>query len=215
MNRLYYSIELSGEPFWLLPLKAAYRPARRQLLVADLHLGKASHFRKQGIPIPAESQLKDFDKLDHLIKTWEPAEVLLLGDLFHSVYNREWLLFRSFLKEHASVKFILIEGNHDVLKKSDYEMPNLQKLPILREERFVFAHHPFEEKNCIVICGHVHPGLQLSGIARQSVKLPCFCFNGAQLILPAFGELTGMYILDKKEEEDYYVIVNNQQIVKV
>jgi uncharacterized protein len=39
----------------LLPGRAAWMPATRTLLVADLHLGKAATFRHAGIPVPEGS----------------------------------------------------------------------------------------------------------------------------------------------------------------
>ncbi len=90
----YAVIQLAGEDFYLLPQKAVYRPALRQLILSDLHLGKTSHFRKQGIALPVNSYQKDFEKLNSLVHRWKPNSVLFLGDLFHSTYNREWLIFK-------------------------------------------------------------------------------------------------------------------------
>ncbi|MEE7547733.1 hypothetical protein HF319_12415, partial [Xanthomonas sp. Kuri4-1] len=44
---------LAGETVELLGDRALYRPARRALLIADLHLGKADVFRRAGIGLPA------------------------------------------------------------------------------------------------------------------------------------------------------------------
>ena len=49
-------IELEGEKIALLPERALYWPAQHTLIVADLHWGKAGHFRKNGIAIPAQAQ---------------------------------------------------------------------------------------------------------------------------------------------------------------
>ena len=47
-----YKIELFGEKLDLLPQKAIYYPQHKTLLAADLHLGKAGHFRNAGIAVP-------------------------------------------------------------------------------------------------------------------------------------------------------------------
>jgi len=208
----YIEILLSGEPFYLLPHKALYRPLQRQLILSDVHLGKATHFRKMGIAMPAQSHLKDLDLLHYLLNRWQPQSVLILGDLFHSRYNREWLWFKSLLMQYPQVSFILVQGNHDVLHDSAYELPNLMKLDVLEEERFIFSHHPLPDPVQLNLCGHVHPGIRLSGSARQSISLPCFYHSQTHFILPAFGNLTGLYLLDREEGSSCYLVMQNSVV---
>lgn len=210
MSRNEQVIELAGEPFHLLPQKAVYRPAKKQLIVSDVHLGKATHFRRMGIAMPGASHLKDLDALDHLLRTYRPATVLLLGDLFHSDYNREWLWFRSLLLEFSFVQFILVEGNHDILPAETYALPNLSRVTVLEEEHFIFSHHPLKHAPKLNICGHLHPGIRISGIARQSMKLPCFFLNETHFILPAFGNLTGLFLLEREESAQYFIVAENR-----
>lgn len=199
-------IVLAGEVFFLLPEKALFRPSRNQLVLSDVHLGKATHFRKHGIPMPDHSHLKDMDKLRFLINTWNPSSVLILGDLFHSDYNTEWLAFKSLLMEYSAVQFILTEGNHDILSNEIYTIENLLKVKMLTEDHLIFSHHPLNNLNKINVCGHVHPGIRITGLAKQSIKLPCFYFNGVHFILPAFGELTGLLLLEWEATSDYYLV---------
>jgi DNA ligase-associated metallophosphoesterase len=212
MNKVFYQINLAGDDFYLLPQKAIYRPSSKQLILTDIHLGKATHFRKQGIAIPLQSHLKDIDKLHFLINVWQPLTVLILGDIFHSDYNKEWLWFKSLLLHYPQIQFILIEGNHDILSNESYESQNLMKAEFLVEENFIFSHHPLVQKDKINFCGHIHPGIKLFGEAKQSVKLPCFYFNDSQFILPAFGELTGLYLLEKEESAKYYLVVKDKVV---
>jgi DNA ligase-associated metallophosphoesterase len=209
MKKPYEEIQLAEETFYLLPQKAMYRPLKRQLILSDIHLGKASHFRKQGIAMPLQSHLKDIDMLHFLLSTWEPLSLLILGDLFHSSYNKEWLWFKALLMEHPRVQFILVEGNHDILNNELYTQPNLLKVKTLEEEKLIFSHHQLEEYRKLNISGHVHPGIQLHGLAKQSMKLPCFYHNGKHFILPAFGSLTGLCFLEREDASDYYLIVNS------
>ena len=44
-------VELASERLELLGERAVWWPARRTMLLADAHLGKAGHFRKAGIPV--------------------------------------------------------------------------------------------------------------------------------------------------------------------
>lgn len=212
MNLNHLDIELGGERMWLLPQKAIYRPAVRQLMLSDVHLGKTSHFRKQGIALPAHSYVKDVDKLHFLLTQLEPHRVLILGDLFHSDYNREWLWLKSLLRSYPHIQFVLVEGNHDILSDGAYQVENLTKLPFLEEEHFIFSHHPLPDPAKLNFCGHVHPGFLLQGMARQSVKLPCFYHHGNHFILPAYGDLTGLYLMEKETTTCVYLVAENRVI---
>lgn len=209
-----YILQLAGEEFYLLPQKAVYRPLRNQLIVADVHLGKASHFRKHGIAMPGQSHLKDLDTLDYLLRRYRPETFVVLGDLFHSEYNREWLWFRSLVLGFPGVQFILVEGNHDILSAATYELPNLLRTDVLEENKLLFSHHPLNDPAMLNICAHVHPGLRITGVARQSVKLPCFYIDERHFILPAFGNLTGLFLLEQREDAQYFV-VGNSRVIKL
>jgi metallophosphoesterase superfamily enzyme len=71
----------------------------------------------------------------------------------------------------------------------------------IEDEHFIYSHAPLTEvpEGKMNITGHIHPGIVLTGIGRQSIKLPCFYMTGSLFILPAFGMLTGLYTMDKKE----------------
>lgn len=201
-------IRLCETDFILLAEKALWRPDTKQLIIADVHLGKASHFRKAGISIPADSVLEDLRKLDHLMKTRQPEEVILLGDLFHSSYNKEWHLFEAFLESFSAIKFILVKGNHDILKAHRYELPNFEVIDNWEDDCFIYSHEPMVHATKFVLSGHVHPGITLSGRGKQHLSLPCFHLSENQFVLPAFGKLTGLYILDKNEHDQYFLVYN-------
>ncbi len=116
---------LRGQTLWLLPQKAIFWEEQEILILADLHLGKAAHFRKAGIPIPSAIHHHDLNTLRQLISHFHPAQILILGDLFHSVYNKEWLDFENFLLDLSAYSFSLVKGNHDILPDAAYQISNL------------------------------------------------------------------------------------------
>jgi uncharacterized protein len=203
-------IQLANETFILLPQKAMFRPALAQLILSDVHLGKTTHFRKSGIPLPQTAYLKDIDKLHFLLNRWRPKSVLLLGDLFHSDYNKEWLWFKSFLLEYPVVDFFLVEGNHDILDNAYYSAANLLKAELIEDDSFIFSHQPLNNPQKLNICGHIHPGVQIGGFAKQYEKLSCFYHKRNHFILPAFGYLTGLHILEKEEGCNYYLVTESR-----
>jgi len=214
MKSEHAEIILNDEIFYLLPQKAMYRVAKNQLILSDIHLGKTTHFRKQGIALPVITISRDIEVLHYLLNTWQPTSVLILGDLFHSDYNKEWIWFKSFVLQYPQVQFFLVEGNHDILDNASYSLPNLFKMPYIEESNFIFTHKPLSATTKVNFCGHIHPGIRIEGMAKQSIKLPCFYFNGANFILPAFGYLTGLYLLNREEEASYY-LVTKERVLKL
>ena len=207
-------VKIKGETWQLLPEKVVYWEKENTLILTDLHLGKAGHFRKAGIPIPSGVHHADLDCLSQLINQYQVNRVLMLGDLFHSELNREWLDFCEFLDLHRQIDFLLVKGNHDILPKEAYHEPNLQVYDhTLIISPFVFLHHPPEEKNTrslYPVSGHIHPGYKVKIKAGQSIKLPCFFIGVEQAILPAFGKFTGCVALRKQKKDRVYAIFSDR-----
>ncbi|HAA12870.1 MAG TPA: metallophosphoesterase [Cytophagales bacterium] len=187
-----HSFHWLGQTLTLLPDRAIYWEEASALLLADLHLGKAGHFRKAGIPIPAQVHWEDLGRLSLLIEAWRPAQIILLGDLFHSDLNEEWAFFERWLEQYTSIRFILVKGNHDILPSSIYELSNLElKLAPFGMPPFSLTHEPTADDNGYNIAGHIHPAVRLRGAGRQYMTVPCFHFGQKGAVLPAFGQFTG------------------------
>jgi len=148
---------IENETFLLLPYKALIWEERKTLILADLHLGKITHFRKRGIPVPQDGERDNFERFSYLILNHEVDTVLILGDLFHSDYNAQWDNFLGFLDAFSDIEFKLVMGNHDILDANKYIAKNLT---VYQENLvippFNFTHHP-EESVLYNICGHIHP----------------------------------------------------------
>lgn len=208
-------IELGTTVYNMLPEKALYQPDEQILIIADLHLGKASHFRKAGIQLPSVSAVKDYQRLQYLMEKYEPRKVYFLGDLFHSDHNNEWQLFEHFIHTHPKIKFTLIKGNHDVLDRGLYIQLGITIIDqFLTERNIIYSHEPLlhvpEMKHNIA--GHMHPGVLMRGAGRQAVKLPCFYLKADLLLLPAFGSLTGLYTMHHDEDSEIYAIAGDNVI---
>jgi DNA ligase-associated metallophosphoesterase len=197
---------LEGETLHLLPEKAVFWEEKEMLIVADVHLGKAAHFRKAGIPVPAAVHWQDLKVLSSLLSGFQPAKVLLLGDLFHSALNNEWWDFEYLLAQYPAVQFILVKGNHDMLPEAAYRLPNLEvHAEVLTIVPFVFSHIPPEKDKSqegYYISGHIHPGVRVIG-----EKLPCFYFSPEGALLPAFGRFTGFVSIKVRKRDRIFVIL--------
>ncbi len=204
---------LQGQNLLLHPLAAAFWEETSILLLADLHLGKVSHFRKNGSAVPDAAASANLDRLIFLLIEFMPRRVLFLGDLFHSVYNPEWEAFEALLARFPETRFDLVQGNHDILPVDYFQRANIHLHPeVLEVEPFIFSHEPLQRINTqqYNIGGHIHPGIRLKGPGKQYLKLPCFYFGTQQGLLPAFGVFTGLGEIRPKEKDRVYVIAGDK-----
>ncbi len=202
-----------GQTFILCPEKVIFWKEKQMLILADVHLGKAGHFRKSGIPVSDLIHSKDILIIEKLINAFKPEAVIFLGDLFHSDHNQGWEIFRRWMKTKAPLQFILVRGNHDVLMENDYRITNLELVDFLDIAPFHFTHHPQEEhEGDYNIAGHIHPAVRLRGKARQSLRVPVFYFGKNQALLPAFGQFTGTAKISIRKSDNIYAIAQNEVI---
>lgn len=196
----------------LNPLKAIYWIERSTLLISDLHLGKAGHFRKAGIPIPGDVHADDYQRLMTLYNHYKPKKILILGDLFHSDFNREWHDFIYLKKLMADTSIELVPGNHDILPENEYEDILLHPIRF-KVSPFIFSHKPLNTASFdgyYNICGHIHPSIKVKIGLRQSVRLNCFYFSSKTGILPAFGKFTGNYKMKIKVGDRVFAIAEHR-----
>lgn len=206
------TITLLEQTLVLHPLKAIYWVEEGTLLLADLHLGKAAHFRKAGIPVPQAVGDANSDRLIYLLLEFKPKKVIFLGDLFHSDHNPQWEEFKDLLSRFASTPFELVQGNHDILPLAYYQNAQLTvHLQPLIIGPFLLSHQPIDTSlsNLYNLAGHVHPCVWLQGKARQKMKLPCFYFAERNGLLPAFGAFTGTGRIQPKKGDRVYVIAED------
>lgn len=201
--------EFANQSFQLLPQKAIFWENEKTIILADLHLGKVGHFRKEGLAIPTKSIEKDYHVLSQLITDYKPIRMLILGDLFHSSYNNEWNIFAEFVSKNKAIKFDLVLGNHDILAAERYLSIGLNILgEACIHNQIIFTHIPMEKvpENYLNMSGHIHPGFCIEGAGRQSVTIPCFYEKNSNFVLPAFGHLTGLKGLNKTKTTQIFVI---------
>lgn len=199
----------------LLKEKAIWIDELKTLLIADLHFGKAAHFRKSGIPIPEPVHDADLVQLKKLQTHFSPIHTYFLGDLFHSDWNSQWEYFQEFLEQFPKTEFHLVKGNHDILSPLAYKQSVLKihNEPLILGN-LMLSHEPLENipTGFLNICGHIHPGVRLVGKARQSVRIPCYFLSQSRLILPAFGNFTGLALVKPKPGDKLWGITHEKII---
>lgn len=182
------------------------------LLLADLHLGKADHFSRSGIRLPSAIHDQDLQKLQSLLLTWTPKAVVLLGDVFHSRVAQEFDTFATLVQAFSQVHWTLIKGNHDVVDPVHYTRIGVEVVEHLMLKPFWLTHSPSPHAQAYNLAGHLHPGVSLSGKARQHIRIPCFYFGAREGILPAFGNFTGCISMPKRKGVRIFAVAGDQVI---
>ena len=203
-----------GYTMVLCPEKVIFLSDRKTLLMADVHLGKASHFRKAGLGIPLDIYKQDLRSLNDVIIKYQPEEIVIMGDLFHSTYNFEWEEFLDLLSVFKDINFILLKGNHDILLSKRYKANNLIVKEQMEMNNIILTHEPLNSvpEGRYNLYGHIHPAVRIKGRSKQSLRLPCFIFTEDSGILPAFGRFTGLATLKPNKSSEVYVVSENEVI---
>jgi len=182
------TIDFQGQRLVLDPSGGLWWPARRMLIVADLHLEKGSAFARRGHLLPPYDTAATLERLEALVARYLPQTVVSLGDGFHDRAGPRDLsapLVDRLAALVGSLGWIWITGNHDPvlpLALGGAAMPELA-LDGLR-----FRHDPAGLPG--EIAGHLHPKARLA-IPGFRGSRPCFVGDAERLILPAFGAYTG------------------------
>lgn len=203
-----HALKIYNQSFVMHCSGALFWEEKSMLLISDVHLGKVSHFRKFGAAVPQQAVQQNFNAMNTAIHSFKPTTIVFLGDLFHSSLNKEWELFEEWVQS-TSAKIILISGNHDIISPLKYEELGVLVIPQLQLDSFLLTHHPEERARFFNFCGHIHPAIRLSGLGRQSIKLPCFYKTEQQMILPAFGEFTGSHTLEPSEDCEIFALLGD------
>lgn len=194
MDIVTKSIKRKGETLVLTNRRAVYWESHNTLILSDLHIGKAAHFRKHGIPIPVDVLNSDLQRLESLIEFFNCTSLTIVGDLFHAGANGEIDMFKQWKNKFEVLTIDLIKGNHDRLSTNLYQDLGLNIYkPVKHLPPITFIHDKSpEETNKFCISGHTHPGVAIKLKGKQMVKLPCYQLSKDQLVLPAFSKFTGL-----------------------
>ena len=207
------SYKLLQQQLWLSAHRCVFWEESKALIVSDLHFGKTGHFRKAGIAVPQAVYKEDLQRLVHLLQYFQPRQLVVVGDLFHSHQNKELELFQRWRHDFPDLAIHLIKGNHDILHESWYRQCGIHvAADELQISCFRFRHDLDEvvpPDDAYFFSGHIHPGVRIKGTAKQSLSFPCFYFAKAFCVLPAFSRFTGIALVRPDYEENVFAIVND------
>jgi len=173
-----------------LPQGALYWHARRALLVADLHLEKASWFARLGQMLPPYDSMATLADLTAIRAATDAEEIWCLGDSFHDRHGCDRLpaKAREMLTElTGSTRWTWITGNHDPGIADHCGGAIVEEAEV---DGLLLRHEADPAEMRPELSGHFHPKLRVSHRGRM-LSRRCFVATDRKLILPAFGALTG------------------------
>ncbi len=180
----------AGQNFLATPDGALFWPSENALLVADLHLEKASWFARLGQFLPPYDSHATLVGLAQLVDTTGAAKIHCLGDSFHDAFGCDRLpaAARDLLTRLTSrLDWTWILGNHDP-GFADHCGGRLAEEEVVAG--ITLRHKAVRGDPAPEISGHFHPKYRVH-LRGRSVARRCFVASDTQRILPAFGALTG------------------------
>ncbi|MDY0960077.1 ligase-associated DNA damage response endonuclease PdeM [Sphingomonas sp. CFBP8993] len=179
-----------GHDFTALSDGALFWPARAALLVADLHLEKASWYAGKGQMLPPYDSLATLTELTDVVARTGAREVWCLGDSFHDAEGCDRLLPEAramLLRLTGATAWTWITGNHDPVMRDRCGGAVTDEALV---DGLVLRHEADPAETRPELSGHFHPKLRVR-VRGKLVARRCFVGTAHKLILPAFGALTG------------------------
>jgi DNA ligase-associated metallophosphoesterase len=185
----------AGEEWLLGADRWLFRPRDRALLLADLHLEKASFFARYGQMLPPYDSRATLERVALAIRETDARRVFCLGDNFHDDDGP------ARLEPHAAgmlaaltraVEWVWIVGNHDAHAEAAGGGALVDEVEV---GGVVLRHRAQRGETRPELSGHYHPRLRLE-VHGKRIARPCLVASSdetgsGRMILPAFGALTG------------------------
>jgi uncharacterized protein len=179
--------------------RALYWPAERALLVADLHLEKASWFAQRGQMLPPYDSRDTLERLADAVRITGARRVITLGDNFHDDAGALRLDAHCTGMLEAltrALDWVWITGNHDEALPRGFGGAILTELEV---GGITLRHEARAGETAPELSGHYHPKMRMT-VRNRHIARPCAVLarggggnvsGGERMILPAFGTLTG------------------------
>nr|WP_294847023.1 ligase-associated DNA damage response endonuclease PdeM [uncultured Sphingomonas sp.] len=180
----------ANHDFLASPDGALFWCAERALLVADLHLEKASWFAKTGQMLPPYDSIATLEAIARDVDRTGATRLYCLGDSFHDHHGSERLPAnaRSLLESlTARIDWVWIVGNHDSGHADQIGGRIVTEVGI---NGIALRHEAVRGDPGPEMSGHYHPKLRVR-LKGRHVSRRCFVMSTTKLILPAYGALTG------------------------
>jgi DNA ligase-associated metallophosphoesterase len=201
----------------LTPERAVHWPAESTLFIADVHVGKAAVFRARGLPVPRGTTSATLSRLSRVVARTGARKLVVLGDFLHARESHAegtMAALQAWRASHPELTCVIVQGNHDrhagALSAASGFL--VQHEPYV-SGALIGVHEPHEAERArqacapdtpLVLAGHVHPVFSLRD-RLDSLRLPCYAWRDGVMTLPAFGDFTGGYEVDRRTSRIFLV----------
>lgn len=184
-----------------------YNARENTIIVADLHLGYEGVLRSQGVMIPNYQKKIIKERLEKMIKKYEPDTIIVNGDFKHEFgknLRQEWREvgeMLEFLLQKSKV--ILIKGNHDNFLKTIASKFNVPVKMQMDMKGIIIAHGHVAVKGKKMILAHEHPSIHIRDKVGASLRLPCYMVSPSIIVMPAFSPLATGTDVPSADADEY------------
>jgi putative SbcD/Mre11-related phosphoesterase len=196
---------VSDTPSWLaFGERAAYLPEADAVVLADVHVGRDA---ASDVALPLGERVDLVKRLDALLDEFEPATVVVAGDLLHvhgtvpdGVRGTVDAIETAVRGADATLR--VVRGNHDSML--DSVGIDAEESVVLPDGTAVWHGHddpPVDAGRYVV--GHEHPAVEIEG-----TRHPCFLYGPRQhggsdvVVLPAFTRLAPGTLVNGLRRDD-------------
>lgn len=196
---------MSDTPSWVeFGERAAYLPAADAVVVADFHVGRDA---ASNVALPLGEHDDLVDRLDELLASFDPATVVIAGDLLHVHGDlpdgtRETVEAVQSSVSDADAALRVVRGNHDTMLDA-VGIDGEAAVELADGTAVCHGHEdpPVDADRYVV--GHEHPAVEIEG-----TRHPCFLHGPKQhdgadvLVLPAFTRLAAGTLVNGLRRDD-------------
>jgi DNA ligase-associated metallophosphoesterase len=180
----------ANQEMQLVQGRALFWARENALLVADLHLEKASFFAARGQMLPPYDSRETLERLALAIRETGARRVYALGDNFHDSAGEQRLEpYAAGMLDALTraTQWLWITGNHDAELTAAHGGDLAEELDV---GGLLLRHQAQAGEVQPELSGHFHPKLVVHARGRR-VSRPCAVASESRLILPAYGAFTG------------------------
>ncbi len=161
------------------------------LVLADCHIGRGP---SSNVELPVGDASDMVERVEELVATHEPNEVVVAGDLLHSfqmVPRTVEQVVESLVDaaRAAGARVVVTPGNHDTMLDSVWDGPTHREY---RVGNTVVCHgheKPAADADRYIV-GHDHPTITVEGTRRPCYLVGDGVYRGADVVMvPAFNKL--------------------------
>lgn len=208
------SFSFCGHVFEVAGGAALYWPAQRALLVADLHLEKASAFAATGQLLPPYDSVDTLAEIERLAGQNDVEAVYCLGDNFHDSDGEQRLPDMAAARLTALTQryqWVWTTGNHDPSLSAKWGGSSVDETEL---SGIVLRHEAEPDETQPEISGHFHPKFRQL-LRGRIVSRRCFVKSDRKIIMPALGALTGGLDVDDPAITKACGLRNDDRIVAI